>query len=169
MLVPDGVYFRDAAAGRPRFVPVPAPGTDELTALVRTIAERVGRWLERAGLLTRDMENAYLAFDSTEEAPINGLIGHSITYRVATDPREGQKVLTLQALPPKARLCDRLGALRCIACIERCCRCGGRLTVIASIEEQVTIDRILENHSTESWNHAFNSALAAEVQHRQGL
>ena len=43
MLVPGGVYRREAAEGRPRFVPVPAPGADELTALVRTIAERERR------------------------------------------------------------------------------------------------------------------------------
>jgi hypothetical protein len=30
------------------------------------------------------MENAYLAFDLTEEAPINSLIGHSITYVLPT-------------------------------------------------------------------------------------
>jgi hypothetical protein len=66
---------------------------------VQTIAERIGRSLERAGLITRDMENAYLAFDPSEEAPINSLLGHSITYRVATGPREGQKVFTLQTLP----------------------------------------------------------------------
>jgi hypothetical protein len=42
--------------------------------------------IQQAGLLTRDMENAYLAFDPTEEAPINGLFGYSITYRVATGP-----------------------------------------------------------------------------------
>jgi hypothetical protein len=46
------------------------------------------------------MEKWYLAFDPTAEAPINSLIGHSITYRVATGPREGQKVFTLQTLPP---------------------------------------------------------------------
>jgi hypothetical protein len=46
------------------------------------------------------MENAYPAFDPTADAPINSLIGHSITYRVATGPREGQKVFTLQTLPP---------------------------------------------------------------------
>jgi hypothetical protein len=33
------------------------------------------------------------------EAPINGLLGASITYRIATGPREGQKVFTLQTLP----------------------------------------------------------------------
>ena len=34
-----------------------------------------------------------------EEAPIHGLLGSSITYRIATGPREGQKVFTLQTLP----------------------------------------------------------------------
>jgi hypothetical protein len=63
------------------------------------IAERIGRSLERAGLLTRDMENAYLAFDPSEEAPINTLLGHSIRYRIVTGPREGQKGFTLQTLP----------------------------------------------------------------------
>ena len=51
------------------------------------------------GLITRDIEDAYLAFDPSEEAPIHGLLGHSITYRIATSPREGQKVFTLQTLP----------------------------------------------------------------------
>jgi hypothetical protein len=80
-------------------VPVPAPSPAELERLVQRIAERIGRSLERSGLITRDIENAYLAFDPSEEAPINGLLGASITYRIATGPREGQKVFTLQTLP----------------------------------------------------------------------
>lgn len=52
-----------------------------------------------AGLITRDMENSYLAFDPGEEARINSLLGYSMTYRVATGPREGQKVFTLQTIP----------------------------------------------------------------------
>lgn len=99
MLVLDGVYHRDGAQHRLRFVPVPAPSAEELEALVWTIAERIGRSLERSGLITRDIENAYLAFDPGEEAPINRLLGHSITYRIATGPREGQKVFTLKTLP----------------------------------------------------------------------
>ena len=65
-----------------------APKPEELRALVQTIAERLGRSLERSGLITRDSENAYLAFDPAEEAPIHALLGHSITYRIATGPRE---------------------------------------------------------------------------------
>jgi hypothetical protein len=89
MLIPDGVYRRDGE-GRAQFVPVCAPNPEELRVLVQTIAERLGRSLERSGLITRDIENTYLAFDPAEEAPIHGLLGHSITYRIATGPREGQ-------------------------------------------------------------------------------
>jgi len=98
LLVLDGVYRREGE-GRLRFVPVPAPSTEEFKGLVQRIAERIGRSLERSGLITRDIENAYLAFDPGEEAPIHGLLGSSITYRIATGPREGQKVFTLQTLP----------------------------------------------------------------------
>lgn len=38
-------------------------------------------------------------FDPSEEAPINGVLGDSITYRIATEPREGQQAFTLQTLP----------------------------------------------------------------------
>jgi hypothetical protein len=75
LLVLDGVYRREGE-GRLRFVPVPAPHPAELQALVQRIAERIGRSLERSGLITRDIENAYLTFDPAEEAPINSLLGH---------------------------------------------------------------------------------------------
>jgi hypothetical protein len=99
-LVLDGVYRRECG-GNLRFVPVPAPSPVELNQLVQRIAERIGRSLERSGLITRDTESAYLTFDPGEDAPINSLLGASITYRIATGPREGQKVFTLQTLPAK--------------------------------------------------------------------
>ncbi len=113
LLVLDGVYRRECE-GRLRFVPVPAPSEEELNRLVQRIAERIGRSLERSGLMTRDTENAYLAFDPGEETPINGLLGASITYRIATGPREGQKVFTLQTLPaspsePRADVAESSG------------------------------------------------------------
>lgn len=98
MLVLDGVYRREGDGLR--FVPVPAPDADELQQLVQRIAERIGRSLERSELITRDIEHAYLAFDPGEEPPLHGLMGHSITYRIATGPREGEKVFTLQTVPP---------------------------------------------------------------------
>lgn len=98
LLVLDGVYRRDGE-DRLQFVSVQAPSTEELKRLVQRIAERIGRSLERSGLITRDIDNAYLAFDPAEESPMHGLLGSSITYRIATGPREGQKVFTLQTLP----------------------------------------------------------------------
>ena len=98
LLVLDGVYRREGE-GRLVFVPVSSPSTEELKGLVQRIAERIGRSLERSGLIERDIDNAYLAFDPAEEAPNHGLLGSSITYRIATGPREGQKVFTLQTLP----------------------------------------------------------------------
>jgi ribosomal protein S27E len=98
LLVLDGVYRREGE-GRLVFVPVSSPSTEELKGLVQRIAERIGRSLERSGLIERDIDNAYLAIDPAEEAPNHGLLGYSITYRIATGPREGQKVFTLQTLP----------------------------------------------------------------------
>ena len=47
MLFPDGVYT-GGSNGRPvRFTRVEAPSRDELTRLTHTIAQRVGRYLER--------------------------------------------------------------------------------------------------------------------------
>jgi hypothetical protein len=46
LLVLDGVYRREGE-GRLRFVPVPAPSTQELKRLVQQIAERILRSLER--------------------------------------------------------------------------------------------------------------------------
>ncbi|HEX7013262.1 MAG TPA: transposase [Steroidobacteraceae bacterium] len=73
-------------------------------------ASRVGEKLEQQGLIVRDCENAYLALDPADSVPMHDLIGHSITYRVATGPRAGQKVFTLQTLPPDEELLsdDRL-------------------------------------------------------------
>ena len=66
-----------------RFRWVKAPTRDELTQLVHTIAQRVARFLERQGLLERDGENSYLALEPAQADPMDQLLGHSITYRIA--------------------------------------------------------------------------------------
>ena len=98
MLFLDGVYVDDAN-GSTRFRWVRAPSGAELTKLAHRIAHRVGRFLERHGLLERDAENGYLATDAVNEDPMNTLLGHSITYRIAVGPHQGRKVYTLQTLP----------------------------------------------------------------------
>ena len=47
----------------------------------------------------RDDETAYLSMDTESDDPMMSLLGHSVTYRIATGPRQGRKVLTLQTLP----------------------------------------------------------------------
>ena len=114
MLFLDGVYI-DRHDGTALFRWVSAPTTQELTQLAQTIARRVGRYLERQGLIERDAddcrdaggratqgavaENSYLTTDAIFEDPMSQLLGHSITYRVAVGPQAGRKVFTLQTLP----------------------------------------------------------------------
>jgi hypothetical protein len=89
MLVLDGVYRKNGngSEGRPRFVPVAEPTPEALQVLVQAIAERIGRALEHGGLIARDVENAYLVFDPSEEAPINTSWG----TRLPTGSRPGRE------------------------------------------------------------------------------
>ena len=101
MLFLDGVYFADKY-GASRFRRVKAPNIDALSKLTHTIAQRVGRYLERRGLLERDTGNCYLtseAMNTSHDDLSNHLLGSSITYRIAVGPQQGRKVMTLQTLP----------------------------------------------------------------------
>ena len=40
-----------------------------------------------------------LSGDAVEAGPLDQLLGHSITYRIALGPHAGRKVFTLQTLP----------------------------------------------------------------------
>jgi Putative transposase len=62
--------------------------------------ERIGRALERGGILARDAENSYL--DLEAGGAMDDLLGHSITYRVAVGPQAGRKVFSLQTVAARA-------------------------------------------------------------------
>ncbi len=98
MLFLDGVYV-EQSHGSARFRWVKAPTSQELSQLAHTLARRVGRFLERQGLLERDAENSYLASVAVDDEAMTPLLGHSITYRIAVGPQAGRKVFTLQTLP----------------------------------------------------------------------
>ena len=66
---------------------------------MHTISHRIARFLERQGLLERDMEQSYLTLEEDDD-PMGQIQGHSITYRIAVGAQQGQKVFTLQTLPP---------------------------------------------------------------------
>jgi hypothetical protein len=109
--------------GSLRFRWVRAPTSAELAGLTHTLARRIGRFLERQGLLERDAENSYLAGDVLEAGPMEQLLGSSMmrmdarmsraqdaqerpTYRIAVGPQQGRKVFTLQTLPACEEPCD---------------------------------------------------------------
>ena len=95
--------------GSLRFRWVKAPSGAELTRLIQTLARRIGRYLERQGLLERGVENSYPTGDGLEAGPMEQLLGSSMTstdarmsrtqdaqerptYRIAVGPQKGRKV-----------------------------------------------------------------------------
>lgn len=98
MLFLDGVYV-ERTDGSLRFHWVKAPTSAELSRLTHALARRIGRFLERQGLLECDAENSYLVGDELADGPMDQLLGSSITYRIAVGPRQGRKVFTLHTLP----------------------------------------------------------------------
>jgi hypothetical protein len=67
-----------------------------LEQLVHVISRRVGRALERQGLLAGDFENSFLTSHPVEISGFDDLLGHSIIYRVALGPHQGRKAFTLR-------------------------------------------------------------------------
>jgi hypothetical protein len=102
MLYLDGVYVEDNKyASAMHFQWIKAPTNEELSRLTQPIAKRIGRYLERQGLLERDAEHSCLNANAIEDEqdPMHQLHGSSVTYRIAVGPRQGRKVFTLQTLP----------------------------------------------------------------------
>ena len=101
MLFFDGVYVTDGR-GAPVFRAVRSPGAGELQALVQQMAERIGRLLEKRGLIERDAQSAWLSGEPVQAGLRTGsldeLTGHCVTWRIAAGPRAGQKVFTLQTV-----------------------------------------------------------------------
>ena len=97
MLFVDGVYTFDDE--RPRLHRGCAPTQPELQRLLRAIAARVTRALERQGLLIRDDETASL--DLEPDDGFEQLLGAAVHYRIATGPHAGRKALTLRTVASK--------------------------------------------------------------------
>ena len=99
----DGVYvYRDDRP--PRFQRVEAPDKGELEELVHLISQRVGRCLERQGLLVQDTESAWLDLDPAEDTDaMPYLLGSSVSYRIAVGPQQGQKAFMIRTIRPLDR------------------------------------------------------------------
>ena len=104
MLFVDGVYTFDEE--RPRLHRGSAPTQPELQRLLRTIATRVTRALEKQGLLLRDEDTPSLDLDPDDG--FEQLLGAAVHYRIATGPHAGRKALTLRTVasnPPASNPC----------------------------------------------------------------
>ena len=55
----------------------------EFEKLVHTISQRIANYLERRGLIQRDMENSYLNLSVDDEDSLLHLQGASVSYRIA--------------------------------------------------------------------------------------
>ena len=99
----DGVYvYRDNRP--PRFKRVKAPAKDELEDLVQLISRRVGRCLERQGLLEQDAESAWLDLDPAEDTDaMPQILGSSVSYRIAVGPQQGRKAFMIRTIRPLDR------------------------------------------------------------------
>jgi hypothetical protein len=93
MLYLDGVYTKSAV-----FYPVKPPTSQELDLVAQKIAERVSRYLEKAGCLVRDTESEYLDLYTDKEDAMPGIVGASISYKLAFGPNAGNKAMILQTL-----------------------------------------------------------------------
>ena len=86
-----GTQMRESA-----FRPAPEFG---ITLLL--VSQRVGRCLERQGLLEQDTESAWLELepaDDTDAMP--HLLGSSVSYRIAVGPQQGRKAFMIRTIRP---------------------------------------------------------------------
>ncbi|CAA0121136.1 Uncharacterised protein [Halioglobus japonicus] len=82
----DDVYvYRDNRS--PRFQRIKVPDISELEELVQLISKRVGRCLERQGLLEQGAESSWLDLDPAEDTDaMPQILGSSVSYRIAVGP-----------------------------------------------------------------------------------
>ena len=92
----DGAYL--VGTEPPVFRRITPPSEAELRGLVERLAERIGRALERRGVLARDTENSYLQLEPAAGGPMDDL---------PRGERSEEKALTVSLgarAPPQASL-----------------------------------------------------------------
>jgi hypothetical protein len=102
MLFLEGA-IRENSRGGTTFTRIKIPCHNDMVELVHTISHRIAKYLEKVGLVQRDMENSYLNLPIDDEDSLLQLQGASVSYRIAIGPQQGQKVFTLQTLPASTK------------------------------------------------------------------
>ena len=111
MLFLEGVITQER--GYMKFKRVKAPSHADMETLVNTISHRIAQYLEKTGLIQRDMDNTYLDLPIDDEDSLLHLQAASVSYRIAVGSDTGKKVFTLQTLQAKDP--DNIGQLAKIA------------------------------------------------------
>ena len=77
------------------------PSRHYSTNSLKRISKRVGRCLERQGLLERDAESAWLDLEPAEDTDaMPQILGSSVSYRVAVGPQQGRKAFMIRTIRP---------------------------------------------------------------------
>ena len=99
IIYPDGVYTFDQK--NVTFHPLTPPSQVELDNLLKSIAQRTLKLLEKRGLIVKDegTEHQFLNIKDTEA--IDHIHNSSISYRIALGKYKGRKALTLRTPPQK--------------------------------------------------------------------
>ena len=99
MLFLEGVIIQKRE--RTNFKRVKAPSHRDIECIVHTISHRIATYLEKAGLIQRDMDNTFLDLPMDDEDSLLPLQAASVSYRIAVGKDAGKKVFSLQILPAK--------------------------------------------------------------------
>ncbi len=99
MLFLEGVITQ--TQGQAQFKRVKAPSHSDMERVVNTVSHRIAQYLEKTGLIQRDMDNAYLDLPIDDEDNLLQLQAASVNYRIAVGKETGKRVFTLQTLPAK--------------------------------------------------------------------
>ncbi len=87
--------------GDTTFTRIKVPSHSNMVELVHTISHRIAQYLEKVGLIQRDMDNTFLDLPIDDEDSLLQLQAASVSYRIAVGKDAGKKVFSLQTLPPK--------------------------------------------------------------------
>ena len=100
----DGVYTFDQKTTT--FHLITPPTKLELDNLLKTIAQRTVKLLEKRGLIVRNQTEGdkFLNVTEAEAEAMDQIHASSITYRIAFGKYKGQKALTLRAIPELQKL-----------------------------------------------------------------
>ena len=97
MMFLEGVYTFEREKARFHFLTPPTQS--ELDNLLKTIAQRTVKLLQKRGLIVKDEGEEHSFLNINKPETIDHIHSSSITYLIALGKYKGQKALTLSALP----------------------------------------------------------------------